>query len=177
MTRYPQKWLLLPILATLPAHAQWTSTLCPGTTLSASDFQAKELFNRHGTDGIPGDETMSEPVQMDVRAIYKSGVYDHTDIIFVERLGNLKWYDGTAKTVSLMGHIDVHASPSKMEDDNGLMGVAFDPKFETNRWIYLWYSPSQTYNQPMTGTGKNRQLRLSRFTIPAAASCRKPTAP
>jgi cytochrome c len=45
------------------------------------------------------------------------------------------------------------------------MGVVFHPDFDKNRWIYLWYSPRQTYNQAMTGSGPYRQLRLSRFTL------------
>jgi cytochrome c len=46
-------------------------------------------------------------------------------------------------------------------DDNGLMGIAVDPQFETNRWIYVWYSPDKP------DAGGNPRLRLSRFTISA----------
>jgi len=42
--------------------------------------------------------------------------------------------------------------------DNGLMGVALDPNFATNRWIYLWYVP------PRVGSN-NYRGRLSRFTL------------
>ena len=152
------------MVAAIPVSAQWTSSSCPGNTLAAGDFQATELFNRKGTNAAP-DPDLSEPVGMDVRAVFAAGKYDHTDIIFVERLGNLKWYDGVAKTVSVIGQIQVHASPDNLQDDNGLMGVSFDPNFETNRLIYLWYSPKQMVNQSMTGTGQNRQLRLSRWKL------------
>jgi len=152
------------MVAAIPVSAQWTSPSCPGNTPAAGDFQATELFNRKGTDAA-ADLNLSEPVQMDVRAVFAAGKYDHTDIIFVERMGNLKWYDGVAKKVTLIGHIDVHGGVTQTEDDNGLMGVIFDPNFETNRWIYLWYSPKQTFNQSMTGTGQNRQLRLARWKL------------
>ncbi|MBW8886799.1 MAG: PQQ-dependent sugar dehydrogenase [Fibrobacteres bacterium] len=149
----------------LPVGAQFTSPLCTGNTLSATDFSAQELFNKNGTSGAAANADLSEPTHMDVRVVKGAdGKYDHSDIIFVERTGNVKWYDGAAKKVTLMGHISVHAIAGS-EDDNGLMGVVFHPDFEKNRWVYLWYSPLATVDQTMTGTGQNRQLRLSRFVV------------
>jgi glucose/arabinose dehydrogenase len=159
-------WLVLAAAA-LPLHAQFTSPLCPDVALAATDFEATELFSRKGTDALARDADLIEPVQFDVRVVKTAGgKYDHSDIIFVERNGNLKYFDGAAKSVKTMGTIQVHAGPGS-QDDNGLMGVVFDPGYETNRWIYLWYSPKATVNQAMTGTGQNRQLKLSRFTIKA----------
>jgi len=160
----------LAFAAVLPLHAQttWTSSLCPTTQLSAGDFQATELFNKNGGTGIAKDAGISEPVGMDVHAVFSAGKYDHTDIIFTERMGNLKWYDGVAKKVNLMAHFNVHAVLSDMNDDNGLMGVAFDPNFDTNKWIYVWYSPRQTYRRDNVTPGvatSNRQLRLARLTV------------
>jgi hypothetical protein len=151
--------------AALPLRAQFTSDLCPNVTLNAADFEATELFNRKGSGGAALDADLIEPVRFDVRVVKNaSGKYDHSDIIFVERNGNLKYFDGAAKSVKVIGTIQVHAGPGS-QDDNGLMGVVFDPGYETNKWIYVWYSPKATVNQAMTGTGQNRQLRLSRFTL------------
>jgi cytochrome c len=161
-----RSWLALAAAASvLPARAQLTSPLCAGNTLAAADFQAVELFNKKGSAGAAMDADLVEPTHMDVRVVKGAdGKYDHSDIIFVERTGNVKWYDGAAKKVTLMGHINVHAGITS-EDDNGLMGVVFHPDFEKNRWVYIWYSPQATVNQDMSGTGQNRQLRLSRFTV------------
>jgi cytochrome c len=158
-------WLVLAAAA-LPLRAQLTSSLCPAVTLSATDFEATELFNRKGDNGATKDADLTEPVHFDVRVVNNaSGKYDHSDIIYVERTGNLKYYDGAAKTVKIIGTISVHALPSS-QDDNGLMGVVFDPNYETNRWIYLWYSPKQLYQHDnVTTGGQNRQLRLARFTL------------
>ena len=41
------------------------------------------------------------------------------------------------------------------------MGIALDPKFADNGWIYLWYSP------PIANAKLNRRLRLGRFTMTA----------
>ncbi|MDB5048237.1 MAG: hypothetical protein JWO30_1308 [Fibrobacteres bacterium] len=143
----------LAILAAGPAMAQLTHDGC--AALQATDFQMTELFNRKGDAGAAGDGTISEPTRMDVQVINKAGVYDHTNIIFVERLGSVKFYDGAAKKVTLMGKINVWGKA-----DNALFGVVFHPDYEKNRWIYLWYSPNQLL-------GQNRQLRLTRITVKA----------
>ena len=146
-----------PVLAVLamlaaPAEAQLTYKGC--ADLQPGDFQMTELFNKKGTDGAAIDADISEPTRMDVQVVTKAnGQYDFANIVYVERLGNVKWFDGAAKKVTLMGKISVHGNA-----DNGLMGVAFDPKFAANRWIYLWYSPKQLI-------GQNRQLRLTRITV------------
>ncbi|MEO6097861.1 MAG: PQQ-dependent sugar dehydrogenase [Fibrobacteria bacterium] len=157
-------WLIIAI-TTIPLRAQFTSSLCPNVQLGDADFEATDLFNRKGTGGAAKDADLVEPVQFDVLVVKNAGgKYDHSDIVFVERTGNVKYFDGAAKTVKEMGTIEVHTAPGA-QDDNGLMGVAFDPGFATNRWIYVWYSPKQTFNQAMTGTGQNRQLRLTRFQV------------
>ena len=40
------------------------------------------------------------------------------------------------------------------EQENGLIGIALDPKFATNRWMYLQYSPPDFTGQ-----------HISRFTL------------
>jgi cytochrome c len=156
----------LALAAALPSHAQLTTPLCPGNTLAAGDFKAVELFNRSGANGAAADPDLTEPTKADIRVVNNaSGQYDHTDIIFTERTGNVKWYDGVAKKVTLMGKLTVHAAPGS-QDDNGLMGVVFHPDFEKNRWVYLWYTPKQTYHRDNETTGGlNRQMRLARFTV------------
>ncbi|MDB5103757.1 MAG: hypothetical protein JWP91_1446 [Fibrobacteres bacterium] len=134
-----------------PARAQLAYKGCGD--LQAADFQAVELFNKTGTAGAAMDTSISEPTRMDVRIVNKNGAYDHSDIYFVERLGSVKYYDGAAKTVSLMGKIDTWG-----KIDNGLMGLALSPDFETNRNIFFWYSPNKL-------AGQNRKLRLTRIKV------------
>ena len=144
--------LAIGTLITVPAFAQLTYKDCE--PVAAADFKMTELFNRAGDASALKDATLSEPTRMDVRTVLKSdGSFDHADIIFVERLGNVKFYDGAAKTIKVMGKINTLG-----KSDNGLMGVAFHPDYAKNRWIYLWYSPSQLL-------GQNRQLRLTRMVV------------
>jgi len=159
-------WLALAFTAALPLRAQLTYPGCGA--LAATDFKSEELFNKNGTNGAAGDASISEPTRADIRVVNKAdGSYDHSDVIFTERTGAVKWYDGVAKKVSLMGTLTVHASVGS-QDDNGLMGVVFHPDFEKNRWVYLWYTPKTTYHRDnATAGGTNRQMRLSRFTVTA----------
>lgn len=136
----------------------WSQTFTyPGcSNLAATEFQNTELAARKG---------LQEPVAFDLQGIWNAAGDSVTqvNIFFAERLGKVKFYDGATQAVTLAGTIPVIAdSPLKMgSDDNGLMGIAVDPKFQINRWIYIWYSPTQ----PDTLT--NLRLRLSRFTITA----------
>ncbi|MEO7425859.1 MAG: PQQ-dependent sugar dehydrogenase [Fibrobacteria bacterium] len=145
------KYLLLGALGTGSAMAQLTYPGCDA--VQSTDFVATEMLNRRGDNGAVKDPDMSEPTRMDVQVINKNGLYDHTNIFYVERLGNVKFFDGAAKTVTLMGKINVRGV-----SDNGLMGIVLDPNFETNHWLYLWYSPNQLVR-------KNKQLQLSRYTV------------
>lgn len=71
-------------------------------------------------------------------------------VIYVERGGRVMvWKPDTATTVQA-GQIPVF---SQLED--GLLGVALDPGFATNNWLYLYYAP----------TGVTPVQHLSRFTM------------
>ncbi len=79
-------------------------------------------------------------------------------VIFIERAGVVKiWKPATKETV-VAATIPVF---SQMED--GLLGIALDPAFARNGWVYLFHSDPETRNDPTIGkTGENR---VSRFTL------------
>jgi glucose/arabinose dehydrogenase/type 1 glutamine amidotransferase len=70
-------------------------------------------------------------------------------VFFVERGGAVKIYNPASNSVSLAGQLSVFTG-----SEQGLLGIALDPDFETNNWVYLFWSPSAGTNQ-----------RLSRFTL------------
>jgi cytochrome c len=90
---------------------------------------------------------------MDLQAVYQNGLYFTTNIYFVERAGTVKFYDGAAKTVKVMGKISVWG-----QQDNALFGVVLHPNYDNNRWMYLWFSPKERM-------GENRLLRLARVIV------------
>ncbi len=71
-------------------------------------------------------------------------------IIVVERKGDIKLFDPETSQLSIINHIDVY-----YEQEDGLMGIALDPDFNYNRWVYLYYSPA----------GPEEKQVLSRFTF------------
>ena len=57
-------------------------------------------------------------------------------LLFVERRGDIRLYDekeGKSKVVNTL--------PVYTGQEDGLLGLALDPEFDTNNWLYLFYSP------------------------------------
>jgi cytochrome c len=71
-------------------------------------------------------------------------------ILFIERRGRIKLYDFELKTTKLIGHLDVF-----YENEDGLLGLAVDPAYVNNNWIYLFYS----------APGEAPDQRVSRFEL------------
>ncbi|WNJ19805.1 ThuA domain-containing protein [Pontibacter sp. G13] len=91
---------------------------------------------------------LNEPMEM---AMLPDG-----SILFIERRGKLKRYDFAKEDYEVVGELNVF---SKFED--GLLGMALDPKFAENNWIYLYYSPpTDTLNVLSRFEFKNNQLVL-----------------
>jgi cytochrome c len=91
---------------------------------------------------IPLITGLDEPLQIVI-------LYNN-DILFVERKGSLKMYRAADKKVFTIANFLVF---SGIED--GLLGVAADPHYAKNHWIYLYYSLS----------GNRWVNRLSRFEL------------
>ncbi len=90
----------------------------------------------------PLDTGVQNPMALDVAGDGR--------VFFVERGGRVKVYTpslGRSETL-----LTLAVAPS-FED--GLLGIALDPAFDTNGWIYLFYSPA----------GAPPQQRVSRFTL------------
>ncbi|HRI59514.1 MAG TPA: PQQ-dependent sugar dehydrogenase [Saprospiraceae bacterium] len=73
-------------------------------------------------------ESLSEPVQM---AELPTG-----NIIFIERYGAIKLFDPATGALTLAAELPVVHPP-----EEGLLGLAVDPNWAQNHFIYLYYSP------------------------------------
>ncbi|MDX2247281.1 MAG: PQQ-dependent sugar dehydrogenase [Bacteroidia bacterium] len=73
-------------------------------------------------------QNLNEPMELDALPDGK--------ILLVERKGALKLFDPLADSIRTVIELPVH---TKFED--GLLGIAIDPKYTENHWIYLFYSP------------------------------------
>lgn len=70
-------------------------------------------------------------------------------VYFIELDGKLKAIDPKTRDIRLVGELKITTA-----QENGLIGLALDPKFSENRWIYLQYSPPDFSGQ-----------HISRFTL------------
>lgn len=73
------------------------------------------------------DFNLNEPMELD--EIKGKG------ILFIERRGSLKLFDFSTQKTKQVGTI-----PVTYINEDGLLGLAIDPNFAENNWIYLFYS-------------------------------------
>ncbi|MDT7727047.1 MAG: cytochrome c [Actinomycetota bacterium] len=94
-----------------------------------------------GFEKVTLDDNTSNPMMLDVAADGR--------VYYIDRLGDVKVIKPGAGGVATAAHLDVFTA-----NESGLLGLALDPAFVTNHWIYFYYSPN----------GKDVD-RLSRFTV------------
>lgn len=87
------------------------------------------------------DSNLYEPMELDL--------LDDGRILFVERHGDVKVYDPQKGTTQIIAAFDVFA-----EFEEGLLGVAVDPEYASNRWVYFAYS---ALDEP--------EIRVARFVL------------
>ncbi|GAA2654908.1 ThuA domain-containing protein [Streptomyces aculeolatus] len=92
---------------------------------------------------VPLDESTVGPSSLDVA--------DDGRVFYAEYGGKVKVHKPDTGQVSTAGTVDVYTG-----GEDGLTGLALDPDFAANNWIYLMYSPA----------GGNEDIaRVSRFTV------------
>ena len=80
-------------------------------------------------------EALDEPVQL--------AVLPGERILFVERKGAVKLYHPATKRVTQIATIPVSLKYTTGDvAEDGLLGLAADPDFARNGWVYLYYSPA-----------------------------------
>ena len=72
-------------------------------------------------------KNLNEPMELDF--------LPNGNLLFIERRGFLKLYDQENKIVQVVGEIAVNYI-----NENGLLGMAIDPDFQENNWIYFFYT-------------------------------------
>jgi cytochrome c len=90
---------------------------------------------------------LNEPVEL--------AVLPDERVLFVERHGAVKLYSPATKKVATIATIPVSTKYSdNSEAEDGLLGLAADPNFAKNGWVYMYFSPP----------GEPRNV-LARFTL------------
>ncbi|MCA6074832.1 ThuA domain-containing protein [Fulvivirga sedimenti] len=105
-------------------------------------------------------EKLNEPMEL---AVMSSG-----KVLFIERLGKVRLFDPEAGGIKEVGQIDVshkyiNQDGNQPEAEDGLLGLALDPDYDNNHWIYLYYSPAG--NEPVNVLSRfefrNDELNMS----------------
>jgi cytochrome c len=93
-------------------------------------------------------EKLNEPIEL--------AVLPDERVLFIERRGGVNLYkpsDGRVHRIATIPVSTKYADSSQAED--GLLGLAADPNFQTNGWIYMYFSPA----------GPDAKNVLARFTL------------
>ena len=72
---------------------------------------------------------LTEPMQF--------GMLPTGKILLIERRGAIKLFDPATGLLNIAYKLPVYS-----REEDGLMGLAIDPNWEKNHWIYLYYSPA-----------------------------------
>lgn len=131
---------LLTVAVLARAELSW-----PGCApLKPDEFKMVRLVGKSATNSPQVvDATLEEPVKL----AFDTDADGGADVYWVERRGAVKKFSGATRTVTLLGKL----SPATGNED-GLVGIALDPAFKANRWMYLFYSFGP-------------EFRVSRFTL------------
>lgn len=88
------------------------------------------------TELVPGG-VLVEPIEMTI--------LPNLDVLIVERRGGVKLYKNESSTLTEAGHLDVYFETDLpgVNAEEGVIGIQKDPDFETNRFVYIFYSPSE----------------------------------
>ncbi|WP_426594786.1 ThuA domain-containing protein [Cellulomonas sp. McL0617] len=93
------------------------------------------------------DDNTFDPMQLDVAADGR--------VFYIEREGSIKVIDPTTGHTSAVATLNAFTA-----NESGVLGLALDPNFATNNYLYVFYSPA----------GADSVDQLSRFTVSAATT-------
>jgi len=80
------------------------------------------------------EDNLNEPMELEL--------LPNGNILFIERGGAIRVFDAEADSSSVIQKINVHNG-----HEDGLLGIALDPDFVSNRWLYLFYSDPEKSQQ------------------------------
>src|SRR5882757_1206750 len=151
MTMRTVRRISLLITAVLTAAVGLTASAQAGSTIPPGDYQQISLAS--------GSNELGEAMSL--------AVLPNRSVVHTARDGSVRITDA-AGTTTLAGKLNVYT-----HDEEGLQGVAVDPNFATNRFIYLYFSPRLSTpdgDAPTDGTQADwdlwkGELHLSRFIL------------
>ncbi len=113
-----------------------------GTPVDYSKAYAEVTPEENRFTKVVFHQNLNEPMELDFLS-------DH-QIIYVERKGGVHIYDTETGNNKIVTQMAVHTG-----HEDGLLGVAVDPNYAENHWVYFFYSPP----------GDEPKQHISRFVL------------
>lgn len=127
----------------------------------------EELDYEDATTQLPPDEDRFTKTQLAFGEFFEPtemAILPNLDVLVTQRRGEIMMYKNDSKEVKQVGFLNVYwkTSVPKVNAEEGVMGIARDPEFAENNWIYIYYSPVDTsVNRLSRFTFKNDTLDLA----------------
>lgn len=127
----------------------------------------KELDYEDATSQLPPDEDRFTKTQLSFGQLFEPTemtILPNLDVLIAQRRGEIMMYKNDSKEIKQVGYLNVYwkTSVPNVNAEEGVMGLAKDPDFEENNWIYIYYSPVDTsVNRLSRFTFKNDTLDLA----------------
>jgi len=118
-----------------------------------------QLNYSKATTQIPPDENRLSKTQLVTGEFFEPTemtIMPNLDILVLQRRGEIMLYKQATQKVTQVGFLKVYfkASVPNVNAEEGMLGLAKDPDFASNNWVYIYYSPADSAVN-----------RLSRFTF------------
>lgn len=119
----------------------------------------KELdYAKAKTQLLPDEDRFSK-TQLSQGAFFEPTemtILPNLDVLIIQRRGEIMLYKNSTKKVKQVGFFNVYYKTSTpgVNAEEGMLGLAKDPDYAHNNWVYIYYSPADTSVN-----------RLSRFTF------------
>ena len=109
----------------------------------------KELDYTKAKTQNPPEEDRFSKVQLALGDFYEPTemtVLPNLDILVIQRRGEIMLYKSDTKKVKQAGFFNVYYKTSTpgVNAEEGMLGLAKDPDFAKNNWVYIYYSPADS---------------------------------
>ncbi len=106
----------------------------------------KELDYAKAKTQIPPEDNRFTKVQLSQGEFYEPTemtILPNFDILITQRRGEIMLYKSETKKVTQVGFLNAYFKTTKSGDnvEEGVLGIAKDPDFAKNNWVYIYYSP------------------------------------
>ncbi len=126
-----------------------------------------ELNYKNAISQFPPDDDRFTKTQLSYGQFFEPTemtILPNLDILVTQRRGEILLYKNATKELKQVGFLNVYwrTSVKGVNAEEGVLGIAKDPGFEKNNWIYIFYSPvDSSVNRLSRFTFKNDTLDLT----------------